>query len=79
MNANNPIPYDESAYPFGKAPGANKYGFKACPFCRRPATDTGRNDLPQAHLFRDELSAREYSISGLCQTCQDRVFRCDAD
>lgn len=24
--------------------------------------------------FRDELSKREYSISGMCQTCQDRVF-----
>ena len=24
--------------------------------------------------FRDELSAKEYRISGLCQTCQDEVF-----
>jgi hypothetical protein len=24
--------------------------------------------------FRDDLSKREYSISGLCQTCQDEVF-----
>ena len=24
--------------------------------------------------FRDELSRREYAISGLCQTCQDSVF-----
>lgn len=24
--------------------------------------------------FRDELSAREYRISGFCQACQDRVF-----
>lgn len=24
--------------------------------------------------FRDELSQREYTISGLCQACQDRVF-----
>lgn len=24
--------------------------------------------------FNDELSAREYEISGLCQSCQDRVF-----
>ena len=24
--------------------------------------------------FNDELSAKEYSISGLCQQCQDNVF-----
>lgn len=24
--------------------------------------------------FRDELSAREYQISGLCQKCQDSIF-----
>lgn len=24
--------------------------------------------------FRDELSAREYQISGLCQECQDLVW-----
>lgn len=24
--------------------------------------------------FRDELSAREYRISGLCQNCQDEIF-----
>lgn len=25
--------------------------------------------------FRDEISEREYTISGLCQTCQDSVFK----
>lgn len=24
--------------------------------------------------FRNALSKREYEISGLCQTCQDKVF-----
>jgi len=24
--------------------------------------------------FRDELSRREYAISGLCQCCQDGIF-----
>lgn len=24
--------------------------------------------------FRDELSRKEYSISGLCQSCQDATF-----
>lgn len=27
-----------------------------------------------ATKFRDELSVREYRISGLCQKCQDKVF-----
>lgn len=31
--------------------------------CGGPATE-----------FRDELSAREYRISGMCQKCQDRFF-----
>lgn len=24
--------------------------------------------------FRDEISAREHKISGLCQECQDKIF-----
>ena len=24
--------------------------------------------------FRDELSQKEYTISGMCQVCQDKVF-----
>ena len=31
--------------------------------CGGPATE-----------FRNEISRREYSISGLCQACQDKVF-----
>lgn len=31
--------------------------------CGGPATE-----------FRDELSRKEYSISGLCQCCQDKIF-----
>lgn len=31
--------------------------------CGGPATE-----------FKDDLSRREYSISGLCQACQDKVF-----
>jgi len=27
-----------------------------------------------AKSFRDDLSRKEFSISGLCQTCQDEVF-----
>ena len=28
----------------------------------------------EAASFKDELSKREYGISGLCQKCQDEVF-----
>lgn len=34
-----------------------------CMFCDDPDLD-----------FRDELSRKEYRISGLCQHCQDTVF-----
>jgi len=27
--------------------------------------------------FRDDLSMREFTISGMCQACQDSVFDCD--
>jgi hypothetical protein len=27
-----------------------------------------------ANMFRDRLSAKEYTISGLCQDCQDKFF-----
>jgi len=28
----------------------------------------------EAKEFKDEISKREYAISGLCQACQDRTF-----
>lgn len=34
-----------------------------CSWCGKPATD-----------FTDDLSRREYSISGFCQACQDKTF-----
>jgi len=34
-----------------------------CSWCGKPATE-----------FRDELSRREYTISGFCQECQDNTF-----
>jgi len=36
--------------------------------CGGPATE-----------FRDALSAKEYTISGLCQKCQDSVFGADEE
>jgi uncharacterized CHY-type Zn-finger protein len=38
---------------------------KLCPFCQKPIKEKD---------FRDELSIREYGISGLCQSCQDDFF-----
>ncbi len=34
-----------------------------CSWCGEPATE-----------FNDELSRREYTISGFCQSCQDKTF-----
>lgn len=34
-----------------------------CVVCGEPAIE-----------FKDEISEKEYSISGLCQTCQDKTF-----
>jgi hypothetical protein len=34
-----------------------------CPFCEKEITE-----------FRDELSKKEWEISGLCQLCQDKTF-----
>jgi uncharacterized CHY-type Zn-finger protein len=36
-----------------------------CPTCRKPINDDD---------FKDELSRKEYTISGMCQVCQDKVF-----
>lgn len=49
-------------------------GFKAevnqieagcCPICKHTIDPDS---------FRDELSKKEYKISGLCQECQDKIF-----
>ena len=36
-----------------------------CPFCSEPVKEED---------FRDELSRKEFRISGLCQKCQDGIF-----
>ena len=40
-----------------------------CPFCK-----TNIDKLS----FKDKLSLKEYFISGLCQNCQDEVFKDNA-
>ena len=57
----------------------NKGGFGAwvdkvksgnCPVCNSPVnTDE----------FKDELSIKEYQITGMCQQCQDKFFNEEAD
>jgi hypothetical protein len=37
-----------------------------CTWCKKPVTE-----------FRNEISKREYGISGFCQKCQDEVFGAD--
>jgi len=36
-----------------------------CPLCKRKV---------DKDEFRDELSRKEFEISGLCQSCQDDIF-----
>jgi len=48
---------------FGKEMDAVKAG--KCPSCEQPV---------DPNSFRDELSRKEYGISGLCQPCQDKTF-----
>jgi len=49
---------------FSKEVEAVEHGF--CPLCKKPVSIAD---------FRDELSIREYKISGICQSCQDEMFQ----
>jgi len=40
---------------------------RRCPICHQVV-------LPNPNSFRDDLSRKEYEISGLCQKCQDNIF-----
>jgi len=48
---------------FGKEVDRVEHGF--CPLCLLPVNMAD---------FKDELSKREYKISGICQSCQDETF-----
>jgi hypothetical protein len=37
-----------------------------CPFCNKPIVTAD---------FRDARSLKEYTITGLCQNCQDKTYR----
>lgn len=74
-----PDPFDPHNLPYAVREGHNKFGLMTCPFCGKGATDTGQNNIPRAFLFRDQLSAKEYQISALCQSCQDKTFGANDD
>lgn len=38
-----------------------------CPTCDKP--------IAEDEFFRDELSRKEFKITGMCQKCQDETFR----
>ena len=42
---------------------ASRIEMGLCPTCGGPV-----------HPFRDALSEKEFKISGMCQSCQDKVF-----
>jgi hypothetical protein len=42
--------------------------------CGNKLEDTNFAKANNGQKFRDELSAKEYTISGLCQDCQDDFF-----
>lgn len=42
---------------------AEKVDKSICPTCNK-----------KVGQFRDRLSIKEYSLSGMCQVCQDKVF-----
>ena len=48
-----------------------------CPTCQRKISakdENGDSKYPSGTPFRDELSAKEFKISGMCQKCQDEAF-----
>lgn len=78
--------FDPTTFPHGKEAGANKFGFTTCPTCGKPATHPTPEQWPWPNsqipsvgffMFRNEVSAKEYYISGMCQACQDSVFGVD--
>lgn len=43
----------------------NRLNNHLCPICGQKIDESD---------FRDEISKREYGISGMCQQCQDKIF-----
>lgn len=49
---------------FNEEIDAIEHGF--CPICK---------EVISIDEFKDALSLKEYRISGLCQECQDKIFK----
>lgn len=49
--------------PLGKMAEVASLGF--CPLCEKPVT---------TEEFKNEISKKEFQISGMCQKCQDNFF-----
>lgn len=67
--------------PSHKTPGMEEALTNLFGYDRRTSIEANRCAPPSvggcggiATEFRDELSRREFTISGLCQRCQDSVF-----
>ncbi len=59
-----PLPPDLSKPIFAMMPElADRIIRGECTYCANPLTP-----------FTDELSKKEYSVSGMCQSCQDRIY-----
>ena len=60
-------------------PDFNKPFFKMFPEKRKMVEDGRCMDCGKKRVeekdFKDDLSKKEYSISGMCQVCQDKVWR----
>ena len=48
---------------FGREVNRKNAGY--CPLCTKPIN---------MEDFKDALSKKEFTISGMCQTCQDSIF-----
>ena len=64
LKDNMPLPPDLSKPIFSFMPQmADRIINGDCSFCAMPLAP-----------FKDAISKKEYSISGMCQTCQDNIF-----
>lgn len=69
-------PFNHNEFPHYERAGNNKFHLTECPFCHKKPEEISMTtgETWSVFPFRNELSAREYRISGLCQKCQDDTF-----
>ena len=71
------------AEPFKRSPGLDTFLQKLNPSGRN-VTESVKSDIcsscgKSAVEFKDVISRKEYSISGLCQKCQDDFFNSEEE